>query len=156
MHMRLVAVEWRLVFGVAMVVTLRMTMLTFRPVLVVMFLFVPVIATRSMSMLLRFILIVRVSRALVNSKFDADHVLPRLPLEVHVEIAELHFGEFPFKRGGLHSQIGKRADHHVAADARETVEVENFHKSCVLDAVTSSPSSSESFSATSERVKAPS
>ena len=53
--------------------------------------------------------------------------LSKLALEVHVEIAECEFRQLPFEGGGFHAEIDERADGHVAADAGEAVEEEDFH-----------------------------
>jgi hypothetical protein len=76
----------------------------------------------------RFVLIVRVRRAFVDAEFHALDRLPLLPLEVHVKIADLHFRQLPFKYGRRHAEIAKRADGHVTADSRETIEIKDAHK----------------------------
>ena len=46
---------------------------------------------------------------------------------MHVEVAEIEFGEFPFQDGGFDTEIDEGADGHVSADAGEAVEEEGFH-----------------------------
>ena len=104
------------------------------------FVFVPAIVTVLMSM--RVVLViavpvlilpVRVGRAFVNAKLHALDILPLRALEVHVEIAEVELREFPFERGGLHAEIDERADGHVAADAGDAIEIEDFHSGKLSD-----------------------
>jgi hypothetical protein len=72
-----------------------------------------------------FILVMRMRRAGMNAEFDPFD-LPLLPaFEVHVEIAEVELGQFPLERGRIDAQVAQRADSHVAADARGTIEEEN-------------------------------
>ena len=76
---------------------------------------------------LGFVLRVRVCRAFVDAKFHPLDALPLLPLEVHVKVADVDLAERPFQRRRLHSEVAQRAHHHVAADAGDAVEKENFH-----------------------------
>ena len=74
------------------------------------------------------VLIVGVRRALVDPEFHPFDILPLGALEVHVEIAEVHLGEFPLESGRLHSEVAESAHGHVATDAGKTVEKENLHR----------------------------
>ena len=74
------------------------------------------------------VLVVGVRRALVDPEFHAFDILPVGALEVHVELAKVHFGEFPLEGGGLHAEVAKSAHGHVATDAGKTVEKENLHR----------------------------
>lgn len=73
------------------------------------------------------VLLMRVRRALVNAEFHALDPLPLLPLEVHVEVADVDLRELPLERGGFHTEVAQGADGHVAADAGKTVEKEDLH-----------------------------
>ena len=75
-----------------------------------------------------FVLLVGMRGPLVDAEFDPLDGLAFLPLEVHVEVADLQFGEFPLQGGRFDPKVAKSADGHVAADAREAVEKENAHK----------------------------
>ena len=97
-------------------------------VLVVMMMPVPMIMSAIGAVFMGFILVVRVGRAFVDAEFHALHGLAFLPLEVHVEIANVELGKLPFQRGGFDAEIDERADRHIAADAGETIEEENFHE----------------------------
>ena len=83
----------------------------------------------AVAMLVAFVLIlvVGVGRAFMDSKLHAFDFLPLLPLEVHVEIAEVQLGQFPLEGGRLDAEVDKGAHGHVAGDAGKTVEEENFH-----------------------------
>src|SRR4051794_26680778 len=73
------------------------------------------------------ILLVRMRRAFMDAELHPFNILPLLPLEVHVEVAERDLRELPLERGGLHTQIAERADGHVAADAGKTIEKKDLH-----------------------------
>jgi hypothetical protein len=74
-----------------------------------------------------FILVVRVRRALVDAKLHALDVLPLLPVEVHVEVADIELRQLPFERGRLDAEIDERANGHIAGDAGKAVEEESLH-----------------------------
>jgi hypothetical protein len=64
----------------------------------------------------------------VDAEFHALDVLARLPLEMHVEIAEpFEFRELPLEGGRFHPKIAEGADRHVAADAGKAIEEKNAH-----------------------------
>ena len=71
------------------------------------------------------VLVVR--RAAVDVEFHALDVLPLFAVIVHVEIADVQLAQLPFERAGFHAEVNERADHHVATDAGDAVEVEGFH-----------------------------
>ena len=112
---------------------LVMMVLVLMLMLVVVFMFMlvmsmPLLAMVMMMMLVPvLVLLVRMRRALVDAEGHALHVQPLLPLEMHVKIADLQFGELPLEEGRLDAEIAERADGHVAADAGKTIEEENFH-----------------------------
>jgi hypothetical protein len=67
--------------------------------------------------------------AFMDAKLYAFDFLPFLAVEMHVEIADIQFGEFPFQRGWFDSQVAESAHGHVTADScRGTVEKKNAHK----------------------------
>jgi len=73
------------------------------------------------------ILLVGVGGASVNAEFHPFNSLSGTAFEMHVEIPDVQFGEFPLKGGGINAEIAQSANGHVAADARETVKIENAH-----------------------------
>ena len=86
-----------------------------------------------MRVRMRLVLRVRVRGAFVDTEFHAFDVLPLLPFEVHVKVADLQLGKLPLESGRLHAEIDERADRHVAADAGDAVEEEGFHVSGRID-----------------------
>jgi hypothetical protein len=90
------------------------------PVVVMMLVAVTVTA-------LMLILIRRVRCAFVNAEFHTLDALPMLPLKVHVKVAEIDLRELPLEAGRLHAEVDERADGHVAGDAGEAIEEEDFH-----------------------------
>jgi hypothetical protein len=64
---------------------------------------------------------------LVDVEFHALDVLPLRTVIVHVEVAEMQLAQFPLEGARLHAEVDERADHHVAADSRDAVEVKGFH-----------------------------
>ena len=74
-----------------------------------------------------FVPVLVVRRAAVDVEFHALDVLPLRAVVVHVEVADVQLAQLPFERTGFHAEINERADHHVAADAGDAVEVECFH-----------------------------
>jgi hypothetical protein len=98
-----------------------------------MVMLVPVIMAAIVAMFMGFILVVRMGGPFVDAKFHALHGLTLLPVEVHVEVADVELGELPLQRGGFDAEIDECADRHVAADAGETIEEEDFHERMRLD-----------------------
>src|SRR5688572_10169288 len=47
---------------------------------------------------------------------------------MHVKVADFEFPELPLERRRFDAEVDECADHHVAADARETVEIKDFHE----------------------------
>ncbi len=109
----------------ALLVLMRM------PVLLHLMPVILVVLVRRMLVLMGVIpvvmLIVGVRRALVDAELHALDAVALLALEVHVEVADVHLRELPLERGGLHTEVAKSADGHVAADAGKTVEKEDLH-----------------------------
>ena len=75
-----------------------------------------------------FIVVVRVRRALMDAELNSLDALSLLTLEVHMKIAECEFGELPLESRRFDAEIDQGADRHVAADARCTIEVKDFHE----------------------------
>src|SRR5438045_989157 len=87
-------------------------------VFVDMFVFMPVMMMPAFGM----------RRAFMHAEFHPFDVLSLLPLEVHVEVADVELRQLPFERRRFDAEIAKRTDRHVAANARKAVEVEYFHR----------------------------
>lgn len=106
-------------------------MLSMVPVFVLMLMampaLVPMLMPVVMMMMSRLILVVRVRRALVDAELHTFDLLPLGAVEVHMEVADLQLGQFPFQSGGFHTEVAQCADHHVAADSGEAVEKKSFH-----------------------------
>ncbi|MDB6173251.1 MAG: hypothetical protein JWL59_2562 [Chthoniobacteraceae bacterium] len=95
---------------------------------------VAMIALRSVHMVLVgmagvrfFILVMGMGRTGMNAELDSFDALALLALEMHVEIADLQFGEFPLKSGRFDSQVAQGSHGHVAADTGKAVEKKNTH-----------------------------
>ena len=108
----------------------RMGMLRVIVVLVVMmhvaFLAMLVVVAAIVRMLMR-VPLLHMRRPAVDVEFHAFDVLPLRAVVVHVEVAEVQLAQLPFERAGFHSEVEECADHHVATDAGDAVEVEGFH-----------------------------
>lgn len=117
---------------VVMIMLFLIVMMMLVPVFVFMGVRMPMFVLMMMvplAMLAVFlVLVVRVRRAFVNAELHPFHLLPLLAVEVHMEIAEVELGELPFEGGGLDAEIDQSADGHIAGDARETIEEEDFHR----------------------------
>jgi hypothetical protein len=119
--------------GMRMLVTVPMLLLVLI-VMMLMLMAMPVIVV--MPMIVRmFLLLVavlavlpmRMRRTRMNTERDALHIEPVLPFEVHVKVADLELAQLPLERRRLHAEVAQSAHGHVAADAGETVEIEDFH-----------------------------
>ena len=137
----LVLVRFRAVVVVTVVVSVLMLILMMMPVLVMMMLAVGMLVSTLVVMFIMvvimmtaaLVMIVVVMRsAAVDVEFHALDVLPLRTIVVHVEIAKAEFAELPFEAAWFHPEINERADHHVAADSGNAVQVESFHaENCV-------------------------
>jgi len=110
----------RMFMGSVGFLTMLMMMMMFMPVFVM-------VITFTLILMLGFILLMLVGRPFMNAEFDTRNALALLALEVHVKIANIELREFPLKCRGFHSKIGQRTHGHVAADARDAIEIKNFH-----------------------------
>lgn len=90
--------------------------------------FVPVLVSVLVSVLVMMFAVLMVCRAAVDVELHALDVLPLCAVVVHVEVADVQLAQLPFERAGFHAEVNERADHHVATDAGDAVEVESFHK----------------------------
>ena len=63
----------------------------------------------------------------MDAEVDSLHTLPMLPFEVHVEVADIEFGEFPLQCRRFDAEVAECADGHIAADAGGTVEEKDTH-----------------------------
>jgi hypothetical protein len=118
----LVLMSVRVFMGVRMGALL---MLVIMLMLVPMFVIVIVIAALVMRVLL-------VRRAAVDVELHALDILPLRAIVMHVKVAEVQLAEFPLERARLHAEIDQRADHHVAADSGDAVQVKSFHAECLV------------------------
>jgi hypothetical protein len=64
----------------------------------------------------------------VNVEFYTGDSCASLSLKMKVAIAEFQFRELPFESGRGDSQIGQRANRHVATDPRKAVQVKDTHR----------------------------
>jgi hypothetical protein len=60
----------------------------------------------------------------MNIEFHSLDILPLFTVRMHVKVAEVQLSEFPFEGARLDAKVDERANHHVAADAGNAVEVE--------------------------------
>jgi hypothetical protein len=67
-------------------------------------------------------------RAAVDVELHSLDVLPLGAVVVHVKIAHVQFAQFPLQRAGFHTEVDERANHHVAADAGNAVEIKCLHE----------------------------
>ena len=63
----------------------------------------------------------------VNVELHALDVLPLRAVVVHVKVSEVELAEFPLERARPHAEVNESADHHVAANSGNAVQVESFH-----------------------------
>jgi hypothetical protein len=115
----------RFALGVLMLVMLVAVVLTLA-VFVIVVLRLPV-SMLMMVTLLVLILIMPMDCPFMDGEVDPFHIQPLLPLEVHVKIADIHFRQLPFEGGRFDAEVAQSADRHVAADAGETIKIEDFH-----------------------------
>ena len=64
----------------------------------------------------------------MNPEFHRRDRLFLHAIEVHVKIADPHFGKFPFEHGRFDAEIAQSAHRHVATDTRKTIKKKNPHK----------------------------
>jgi hypothetical protein len=95
-------------------------MLMFVAMLMLVFMFMFMSAAIAVGMLL-------VRRTRVDVELHALDVLPLCAVVVHVKVSEVQLAQFPFERARPDAEVNERADHHVAADSRNAVQVESFH-----------------------------
>jgi len=98
-----------------------MPVLAFMSVFMAMLLFVMRMAFVRMRFAVMLLLLMFVGRTLMDAEFDAGDVPARAVLEMHVEVSNVQFRQFPFESGGLHAKISERADGHIAANTGKTV-----------------------------------
>ena len=116
------------IVAVLMLVVVLMTMIVLVPTVpVIMFMLIGVGVDLPVLVGI-FVLLVRVDRPGMDAELHPGHVLALAALEVHVKIADLQLGQLPLERGRLHPEVAQRAHGHVAADAGETIEKQDFHR----------------------------
>lgn len=129
----LVGVGMRVAVSTLFAVLMMMVFVLVTMIMVVrvpVFMGVSVLMAMAMAVIVtaaRLILIVRVGRALMDAKLHAFDCLTLGAVEVHVKVPDIELGKFPLECGGLDAEIDEGADGHIAADAGETIEEENFH-----------------------------
>lgn len=121
-----------MLFIVVMIVITAVTVLVVMLVTVLMLMGVPMFVRMAMLMLAMMMVTAAIAvfvmrGPFVNVEFHALDVLPLGAVVVHVKVAKLEFVQLPLEGAGLHAEIDKRADHHVAADSGNAVEIESFH-----------------------------
>lgn len=127
-----------MLFVVVMIMITAITVLVvmFMTVLVLMFMFmfmgVPMFVRMAMLMLTMMVVAAAIAvfvmgGAFVNVELHTLDILPLGAVVVHVKVAKLEFVQLPLEGAGLHAEIDERADHHVAADSGNAVEIECFH-----------------------------
>jgi hypothetical protein len=113
--------------GVAMPVLVGVAVLVLVGVAVLVLVGMAVLVLVGMAVLVLAAAVLAVSDPAVDVKFHALDFLPLLAVVVHVEIAEVKFAKLPFQGTGFDTEVDEGADHHVAADAGDAVEIECFH-----------------------------
>jgi len=116
-----------------MLVGVCMVFVTFLVVVVMMM--APAIVAMSVAVVVPFlmlILLVRMRRTSVDAELGSLHILPLVAFEMHVKVADLELGKLPFKCGRFHAEIAECAYGHVATDAGEAIEEEDFHEGRVF------------------------
>jgi len=63
----------------------------------------------------------------MNAEFHSFDFAPLLPVEMHVKIPQVQFGEFPFQGGRFDAEVAESPNGHVTADAGEAVEIKYTH-----------------------------
>jgi len=117
----------RMGMPMVMIALFILMMMMMAVIVVVVMIMVAVVVMMAVAVIVGFVLVVRVGRSFVDAKFHAFHFLPLLPVEMHMKISDIELGELPFQGGGLDAEIDEGADGHVATDAGETIEEEDFH-----------------------------
>jgi hypothetical protein len=64
-------------------------------------------------------------RVLVDAEFRRSDAGAQDALDVHVRVAQREAAERVAQTFDRHAGVDERAEHHVAGDARETIEIEN-------------------------------
>jgi hypothetical protein len=65
--------------------------------------------------------------AAMDVELHALDVLTLRAVEVHVEVAEIEFSDFPLQCAGFHPEVNESAHRHVAADSRNAVQIKSLH-----------------------------
>jgi hypothetical protein len=114
--MRVLVMVVMLLFPVLIMMVLMPFFLTMRVVMMSMRVFLPVL-----------VLFRLVNRALVDCESHPFDLFSLRSIKMHVELADGELGKFPLESGGTDTQIDQCAYGHVATDAGDAVEIEDFH-----------------------------
>ena len=105
---------------VMMIMTMLVVVMVTRPVIVIMVVIVPVVVV-----IVTVIVIVVVRRMDIDVELGCRDAAPIDPLDAERETRDAKFPELRLQQFKIQSKVEHRADEHIAADARETVEVES-------------------------------
>jgi len=108
-----------------------MLMLIFVPMLMILVILMILVMVILVLVMMMFAMILVLMRLMGSTGVDAEahpfDLLPLGPLEMHVEIPDVDLRQLPFERRRFQPEVAQGADHHVAADAREAIEIEDTH-----------------------------
>jgi hypothetical protein len=105
---------------VMMIMTMLVVVMVTRPVIVIMVVIVPVVVV-----IVTVIVIVVVRRMDIDVELGCRDAAPIDPLDAERETRDAKFPELRLQQFKIQSKVEHRADEHIAADARETVEIES-------------------------------
>jgi len=83
---------------------------------------------------------VLVGGAFMDGELDALDGLARLALPMSVEVADPELLEFPFEGGRFYPKVAQCPHGHIAADAREAIEIEYTHRRALFHCLRNFPS----------------
>jgi len=109
---------------VMMIMTMLVVVMVTRPVIVIMVVIVPVVVV-VVVVIVTVIVIVVVRRMDIDVELGCRDAAPIDPLDAERETRDAKFPELRLQQFKIQSKVEHRADEHIAADARETVEVES-------------------------------
>jgi hypothetical protein len=112
---------------VMMIMTMRVVVMVTRPVIVIMVVIVPMVLVivPVVVVIVTVIVIVVVRRMDIDVELGCRDAAPIDPLDAERETRDAKFPELRLQQFKIQSKVEHRADEHIAADARETVEIES-------------------------------
>lgn len=110
---------------VMMIMTMLVVVMVTRPVIVIMVVIVPVVVVIVTVIVIVVVMIVVVRRMDIDVELGCRDAAPIDPLDAERETRDAKFPELRLQQFKIQSKVEHRADEHIAADARETVEVES-------------------------------